>query len=98
MTNLEKTRFMNKKTFTESEIKQYPYNERRVFCVGLNEGEDPTEYNFENVEIYAVDEDSLVEYLKETYNTDAIIAVSEKITEFIEIDLSDYLWKPGITF
>jgi hypothetical protein len=92
MTDLEKTRFMNRKTFSEDEIKNYPYNDRRVFCVGLSNDLMPTDgESFNNLEVYAVDETSLFEYLKETYDPDSILAVSEKITDFIEIDLSDYL-------
>lgn len=54
------TIFMNVQTFTEEEIKFYPYNLRRTFLCEWNDEPEP-------IEVYATDVKNLYKFLKAEY-------------------------------
>jgi len=79
MDNLELTRFMNKKSYNESEIKEYPYDKRKKYHVYFK-GID----GFET--IYATDSVTLRKYLKQIYWYDEIDEIVNVQTKFISIN------------
>ncbi len=77
------TIFMNKSTFSEQEIKAYPYGLRHTYiCEWLSNGIDGND----SVEVYATDIPHLVKFLKMEY-TRLPDFTSEKITHYRDITI-----------
>jgi len=71
------TIFMNRTTFSEKEIKYYPYNQRREYLAELEGEEEP-------IRIYATDDKMAKKFLDAEYRTKEypIISLVEKICSY----------------
>lgn len=69
------TIFMNKCTFSEKEIKCYPYEARRVYLVSFKDQEEP-------VRVYAVNDKALFAFLNLEYLPDSVVEVWEMKTKY----------------
>jgi hypothetical protein len=79
MDNRELTDFMNKGTYSEDEIKRYPYDKRKTYIASWDTEDEPLVF-------YAVDDASALEYLNHHYDfTHFPAKVSEEITTFRDI-------------
>lgn len=80
MNKQEKTNFMNKSTFSEDEIKQYPYSDRKTYIANWSNELEP-------IKFYATDDNNAIEWLKRQYNTEHLIEVSERIVTYRKINI-----------
>ena len=69
------TIFMNCSTFSEKEIKYYPYEARRVYLVSFKGQEEP-------IKVYAVNDKALFAFLNLEYIQDSVISVHEEKTKY----------------
>jgi hypothetical protein len=75
------TTFMNGITFSEDEIKYCPYELRKIYEAYFYNEEEPRT-------IYACNEESLMWFLKQEYNTEYVDAIFEKTITLREIPLN----------
>ena len=83
------TIFMNGNTFSQEEIKHYPYSQRRVFYVELD-GQDPEE---EPIRVYATSPAMAKKFIGEEYTGD-IVSMTEEITRIKPVTLTKRTAKP----
>ncbi len=72
------TCFMNRKTFSQKEIKVYPYEKRKTYLVDIDTSE-------EYIEIYATDAKNAREYVTKEYNGN-IVEMYEKAVTFTKVN------------
>ena len=77
------TIFMNGKTFEEREIRCYPYLYRKTYLI--------TFFGSEPIEVYATDDESLMEFLKLEYNLTTLLEVAEKKTTYRFLPIKPYI-------
>jgi len=65
------TIFLNVKTFSGEEIKFYPYHLRKVYQVTFMDNSE--------VEVYAIDDETLIEFLKLEYHFESVLRIFEII-------------------
>ena len=75
------TTFMNGKSFSQEEIRVYPYQLRKTFIVSFSD--------YSTVEVYAVDTASLFWFVEKEYKTDQIELIEEEIktVKYIPVEI-----------
>lgn len=69
--------FLNVKTFSEEEIKVYPYHARKTYLAWFDEDEP--------VKFYATDDKNAWKFIREHYRTDNLISIDREETEFYPV-------------
>ena len=76
------TVFMNASTFSENEIKHYPYHLRKRYLAYLEDEDEP-------IDFYATDEKNAFRFLNAQYHTAThpIIGLQEVTTRYVDVDM-----------
>lgn len=80
--NLLATIFMNVKTFSEDQIRVYPYDRRKCYTVSFAFND---EMDAEDVTVYATDDKALRQFLEMEYDTSYICCITEVIYNFRDV-------------
>lgn len=75
------TVFMNRSTFSQGELKHYPYHLRRTYIVFFNGQDEP-------VVVHAVNDQYLIKFLKAEYDAAVQVdKIEERITKYRDVKL-----------
>jgi hypothetical protein len=74
------TIFMNAKTFSDKEIRYYPYQDRKEYIAFVDTHEEIPEN--EPITFYATDNENAIRFIMAEYNTESISAIDRVITTY----------------